>query len=432
MSLAPGYEELLSRLFAARRFGVRLELDRIRGCLERLGRPQDRIGPIVQVGGTNGKGSTAVFVETMLRSAGIRTGLFTSPHLSRFAERFAVGGEPAPEAEIARAGAAVEAADPEGTLTFFERACAIALWLFERAGVETCVLEVGLGGRFDATSAVDAEVAVVTGVDLDHQEYLGDTVEAIAGEKAGIFRAGRRAVIGAAGLPEARPVLVAAARRAGVRALAVVGEEELAAVPEPLGLAGSHQRANAAAALLALDALEAAGGPAVDAPSRESGLASARLPGRLEIVGGQVPVILDGAHNPGGARALAGALRDGIGGDRPLTLVLGLSVDKDARAIAAPLCEVARAVVATQAGNERALAAVELAGAIRAVAPGLEIAAAPSTAAALELARTLAGGAGRIAVAGSLFLVGEAREILLGVGRDRLLLVDPLGTGKVC
>lgn len=421
------YGALLGRLFAARRFGVRLELARIERCLERMGRPDRALPSILHVGGTNGKGSTCAFAEAMLRAGGARTGLFSSPHLSRFAERFLVDGRPASEASLIEAASRVEATDPDGELTFFEKATAMALALFSSVGVETAVLEVGLGGRFDATNAVVADVAVVTGVHFDHEQHLGTTLEAIAREKAGIFKAGRAAVVGASGAPEAVERLAEAARRAPVSRLHVVGEREVGRVPGPLGLRGPHQRRNAAAALAALDQLEALGLARVGAEARRAGLASAHLPGRMELLPGTPPVLVDGAHNPHAAGALARALED-LSRER-LILVLAVSGDKDAGGIAGPLVARADDVIATRTRQERSLAPEALAARV-AAATGAEPRTAAGAAAALALAADLAGDGDLVVVAGSLFLAAEAREAILGLQPDSLPLSDPLAVRR--
>jgi dihydrofolate synthase / folylpolyglutamate synthase len=417
------YELLLARLYSARRFGMRLELERVAGCLERLGRPQARFAAVAQVGGTNGKGSSAAFAESILRAAGLRTGLYSSPHLARLSERFRVAGaelEPAVllEADRAVAGAAAAAGVD---LTFFERLTAMAVWAFADSAVEVAVLEVGMGGRLDATTAVGADVAAVTGVALDHQEHLGSTLAEIAREKAGIFRAGQLAVVGASGEPEAVPLLCYEAQRAGVAALTVLQGEALAAVPQPLGLAGPHQRANAACALAIADHLEARLNRRFDEATRRRGLAECRLPGRLEQVASSPTVLIDGAHNLHAARALAVA----VGEARPV-LVLAVSRDKDATGIAATLAGIAAEVVVTATAHERAMPVDELARAVRAAAPAVPVRRAPDTAAALALARECAGTGGAVLVAGSLFLAGEARVLVCGERADPRPVSDPL------
>jgi dihydrofolate synthase/folylpolyglutamate synthase len=418
------YEVLLARLYAARRFGMRLELDRMVSCLDRLGRPQERFTAVAQVAGTNGKGSTAAFIESILRAAGLRTGLYSSPHLSRLSERFRVGGvelEPAALLEADRAVAAA-AAGAGLDLTFFERLTAMAVWAFADRGVEVAVLEVGLGGRLDATTAVGAGVAAVTGVALDHQEHLGSTLAEIAREKAGIFRAGQRAVVGASGEPEAVPILGLEAQRAGVAALTVVDVDAIASVPERLGLAGPHQCANAACALAVVDHLEALFGR-LPLEARARGLAECRLPGRLELVASAPAVFVDGAHNPQAARALSAAVRE-MGARR--VLVLAVSRDKDAIGIAAALAPIVDEIVVTATRHERALDPDALAEAVRAAAPSASVRRTPDTSAALALARDLAGPDGAVIVAGSLFLAGEAREILCGEAADPRMVTDPL------
>ncbi len=420
------YQVLLARLYAARRFGMRLELDRMVSCLDRLGRPQARFAAVAQIGGTNGKGSTAAFAESILRASGLRAGLYTSPHLSRLSERFRVGGDELEPPLLLEADRAVTAAAAAAgfDLTFFERLTAMAVWAFARSGVEVAVLEVGLGGRLDATTAVGADVAAVTGVALDHQEHLGSTLAEIAREKAGIFRPGQLAVVGAAGEAEAVPLLSHEAQRIGVARLTVLQGAMLAAVPEPLGLAGPHQRANAACALAVIDHLEARLARAIPTAARRRGLAECRLHARMEVVAASPMVVIDGAHNPQAARALAAAVRE-IRAQR-WVLVLAVSRDKDARGIVAALAGEVAEVVVTASRHDRALAVDELADAARAAAPGLPVRRAQDTVSALALARDLAGPDGAVLAAGSLFLAGEARQILCGDRADPQPVSDPV------
>ena len=422
------YAELVARVAGARRFGMRLELDRVIACLERLGHPERVPALRVQVAGTNGKGSTCAFVESILRSAGVTTGLYTSPHLLRLSERFRVGGEELTPGELLAADRAVGAA-AEGLgldLTFFERLTAMAAVAFAARRVEVAIYEVGMGGRLDATSALGAEVAAVTGVALDHQEHLGDTLAAIAGEKAGVFRAGQSAVIGAAGEPEAVPVLVEAARARGVASLVVIGSAEVAAVPSerPLGLSGRYQRQNAACALAVIDACAARLGRTIDDEARRVGLSRCQLPGRLEVLSTDPVVVADGAHNPHAARALAAELVAGdvTGG---WVAVLGVSRDKDVAGVLGPIAARARAVVATASAHERAVPPGELARAARALMPDGTVHEAADLAAALALAESLLAPGGAILVAGSLFLVGEARALLQGDRADPQPAFDP-------
>jgi dihydrofolate synthase/folylpolyglutamate synthase len=410
------YAELLARLLPARRFGVVLGLDRMRAILDRLGAPDRRLGAIVHVGGTNGKGSTVAMIAALAAAAGQRVAAYTSPHLSCLRERIAIDGAMIGEAALVAAAERVRDAGGD-ELTFFEQITAMAIWAIAEAGVDVTVLEVGLGGRLDATNVVDPAVAVVTGVALDHEAILGDTVARIAAEKAGIWKPGRPAIIGTSGLAEAVPLLAEAARAAGALPR-VIDEADVAAVP-PVGLPGEHQRRNAAAAIAAVQAL---GMPVV-----ASALAGVRHPGRFEIIeppaapAGVPRIILDGAHNPHGAAALAEALR--ARGEHPV-LIAAVSADKDVAAIAAALAPAVRAVVATRYQQERAMDPARLAAAFTA-APGapVAIAAAPDLAAALVVAATYQA---PIAIAGSLFLVGEARTLLLGAPTDPVRVSDPI------
>jgi dihydrofolate synthase / folylpolyglutamate synthase len=411
------YTELLARLLPARRFGVVLGLDRMRAILDRLDAPDRRLGAIVHVGGTNGKGSTVAMIAALAAAAGQRVATYTSPHLSCLRERITIDGAMISEPALVAAAERVRDAGGD-SLTFFEQITAIAMLAIAEAGVDVTVLEVGLGGRLDATNVVDPAVAVVTGVALDHEAILGDTVARIAAEKAGIWKPGRPAIIGASGLAEAVPLLADAARAAGARPR-VIDDADVAAVP-PVGLPGEHQRRNAAAAIAAIQAL---GLPVV-----ASALATVRHPGRFEIVeapaapAGVPRIILDGAHNPHGAAALAEALR--ARGEHPV-LIAAVSADKDVAAIAAALAPAVRAVVATRYQQDRAMDPSRLAAAF-AAAPGAPaaVAAAPDLAAALAVAATYQA---PIVIAGSLFLVGEARTLLLGAPTDPVRLSDPAG-----
>jgi dihydrofolate synthase/folylpolyglutamate synthase len=397
------YADVLARLVGARRFGMKLGLDRMRELLDRLGAPDRSLGAVVHVGGTNGKGSTVAMIAAL--AAGRRVATYTSPHLSTLRERIVIEGEMISEPAFVAAAARVSAAGGD-ELTFFEQITAIAMVAIAETGVDVTVLEVGLGGRLDATNVVAAAVAVVTGVALDHEAILGSTIDAIAREKAGIFKAGQRAIVGTSGEAEGIPLLVAHARAAGVASVRVA--DDVAHVP-PLSLAGEHQRQNAAAALAALDALQELG--AVGDVDRAAALARVSHPGRFERLG---DVIVDGAHNPHGARALAQTLR--ASALRPV-LVIAVSADKDVAAIAAALAPEVRAVIATRYQQERALEPAALATHF----PGAE--SAPDLATALALARRHGT---PILVAGSLFLAGEARVLLAGAPADPIASSDPV------
>ena len=326
----------------------------------RIGSTYSRRGStIVHVGGTNGKGSTVAMIAALAGTHG-RVATYTSPHLSSLRERIAIDTAPIDEGAIVEAARAVHGAGGD-RLTFFEQITAIACVAIADARVAVTVLEVGLGGRLDATNAIDAPIAVVTGVALDHEAILGRTLEAIAAEKGGIFKRGQRVVIGASGEPEAVPYLDRAARAAGASVITVIDDAAVAAVP-PVGLAGAHQRRNAAAALAALDQLEVLGVVRVPPAARARALAGVRHPGRFEEIAGPPRIILDGAHNPHGARALAAVLAER--GERPV-LVAAVSADKDVAAIAAALAPAVRAVIATRYRQERSLDPAALAAAFR-------------------------------------------------------------------
>jgi dihydrofolate synthase/folylpolyglutamate synthase len=415
------YGAVLARLLPARRFGVVLGLERMAALLARLGHPERRLGAVVHVAGTNGKGSTVAMIAALARAGGATVATYTSPHLSSLRERIAVDGVPISAAALVAAAEVVWRAGGD-ELTFFEQVTAIALVHLATVAPMVTVVEVGLGGRLDATNVLAAPVAVVTGVALDHEAVLGATLAAIAGEKAGIFKPGQRVVIGASGEAAAVPTLVAAAVAAATAEVTVVDAAAIAAVPA-LALAGAHQRHNAAAALAAIDHLAALGVVAPDPAARAAALAMVRHPGRFEqIATAAGPVILDGAHNPHGAAALAATLR--ARGERPV-LVLAVSADKDVRGIVAALAPACAAVVATRYQQERAMAPEALAAVV--AAAGVRVDIAPTLGEALALARRAAGDAA-VLIAGSLFLVGEARVLLVGAPADPVWTSDPAAT----
>jgi dihydrofolate synthase / folylpolyglutamate synthase len=410
-----GYADLLARLESVRALGVELGLERVRGALAALGDPQRRF-TAVQLAGTNGKGSTAAMTESILRAAGVRTGLYTSPHLSRFTERIRVAGREADGDRLAALDARVAATGVP--LTYFEVATVLAFLFMAEEGVEIAVLETGLGGRLDAVTTCEPVATAITSIALDHREYLGDTLAQIAFEKAGIIKPGVPCFIGA--LAAEADEEIARVAQAANAPLARVGRE-LAAPEVPVALLGAHQRANAALAVaLATRALGRA--PTPEALAR--GLADVRWPGRLERVGGDV--VLDCAHNVEGARALAAAL-PALAGDRPVVLLVSIVRDKDAAAILGALAPCARALVATSSRNPRALPAGDLARLARLARPVVQEAHAVDDAVdALARARQLAGPGGLVVVAGSIFLVGELRAHLLGEDVDPAATSDPV------
>ena len=388
-------------------------LERIEAVLAALDHPEAAFR-VVHVAGTNGKGSTCAMIDAGLQAAGIRTGLFTSPHLNEPTERIRIDGIPVSEADFSRAfdtvHNAAELLDLDCHPTYFETVTAMGFLLFREKGIHTAVVEVGLGGRLDATNVVNPALTVITSIDFDHEAYLGNTVEAIAGEKAGILKPGAPAVF-AKQRPEAAAVLEARAKELGIAVrragditvsdldvnargsrftLAGLGGDGLGRVTCPL--AGEHQIDNAVAAALALNTLGVS----------SDGIADARWPGRLEHISPNPDVILDGAHNPAGARALARYL-ERFYPDRKLWLVYGAMRDKSIEEIAGILFPLADELIFTAPQAARALrpeALVELAGRGRAAA---------DIQAALKLVQGEASAEDVIVITGSLFLVGEAR-----------------------
>jgi dihydrofolate synthase/folylpolyglutamate synthase len=338
----------LGYLEARNREAIVLGLDRVLAVAARLGlKPAC---PVITVAGTNGKGSVCAYLEAMLLAAGLRVGCYTSPHLRRYNERVRIAGREARDGALCEALAAVESARTDTPLTYFEQGTLAALWLFQRADLEAVILEVGLGGRLDAVNIWDADCAIVSSVDLDHQSFLGDNREAVGLEKAGIFRTGRPAVCGDAEPPAS---LLQHAASLGTPLLRLgreiqlvaqgpvwslrVGDCVYPALPRPI-MAGAHQLNNAACAIAALQLMHER--LPVPRQALRAGLLRARLPGRFQIVG-QAPLrILDVAHNPQAARVLAANLAEVISTAAPggrVLAVFALLADKDAPGVIAPL-----------------------------------------------------------------------------------------------
>lgn len=446
MTLPPiglSYARALQAIGERGRFGVRLGLSRTRALLDGLGNPE-RIVRGALVAGTNGKGSVLALADSALRAAGYRVGSTPKPHLVSYRERVQVDGRPIAAGDFSRLVSRVlEVSDAiaprHGQPTEFELLTAVVFARFAEIRPDVALVEVGLGGRLDATHVWDGGVAVVTNIDLDHTDRLGDTVTAIAREKAAIIERGDLAVTGADG--EGLTVIRRRARRLGVPLTEAAPaplldwdrdgiEVELPGLGRTrVGLRGRHQAANVAIADALLDALAVAGIASTPMTARRSGYATAVWPGRLELltIGGR-DVLLDGAHNPAGAAALAVALDDlrPFLIDGPPTLITASMADKDVDGVIAALVRsgaLARAtVVCTSLDLPRALPAQELAARWRAQHPTVTILAEPDPIAAL--ARALAAPAaasGPLVVAGSLYLVGAARGYLV----DDLDMRDP-------
>jgi dihydrofolate synthase/folylpolyglutamate synthase len=404
----PGYLRLLSRLEGARALGVDFGLGRIRQALVLLGSPERRY-VTVQIAGTNGKGSAAAMTDSILRAAGLRTGLFTSPHLCRFTERIRIDGAEVDGELLAALDQRVVATGVP--LTYFEISAALGFLAMADAGVDVGVLEVGLGGRLDATTAAAPMATAITSIGMDHTELLGDTLPAIAREKAGIARPGVPLYLGPLA-PEADAAVVAVAEGALIRRVG----RDFQAPSTPLALGGDHQRSNAAIAVaLARDAAAACGRTLTDTDI-ELGLARTRWPGRLEKI--PPDLLFDCAHNVDGARVLVAALPPGR-----RALVVSIVRGKDAAGILATLAPHFDLVVTTRSRNERSLDPEALAA--------LTPAADPITDPLLALARARAylfgqEGGGTVVIAGSSFLVGELRAAVLGEPCDPIAGGDPL------
>jgi dihydrofolate synthase/folylpolyglutamate synthase len=419
----------LDFLFGLERLGMKFGLENIAALCEALGSPQRYFHSIL-IAGTNGKGSVTAMTDAALRASGYRSARYTSPHLVRIEERFAIDGEdvaPAALREVAaEISAVVQALVARGGLealpTFFECTTAIAFELFRRAGVAVAVLEVGLGGRLDATNIVTPIAAAITSIDFDHQAQLGSTLDAIAFEKAGIIKPGIPVVCGplpavaeevvrevcaARGARLVRAGDVVALERHGDRVTLSSGRHRLEQVR--LALPGAHQHDNARVMLALIDELAPLGFD-VNAAGARAGLEEVRWPARLERFSWRgSEILLDAAHNPAGARALASYL-DEIGWAGRVTLVFGAMRDKDVAGMLAPILPCAAHVVCTTAPNPRALEAGELAALVRGLAPASTgVDAEPDPAAALARAQRLGG---PVVAAGSIFLIGPLRDIL--------------------
>ena len=393
--------------------------------------------PVITVAGTNGKGSVVAHLDALFGALGAATGLFISPHLVRYNERIQVGGSEVTDAELVAAFERIEAARGATTLTFFEYNTLAALYIFTQRHVDIAVLEVGLGGRLDATNLIDADAAVLASVGLDHRDWLGDTLESIGAEKAGIFRAGRPAVLGTPNMPHS---VFAALATAGAHA--IVAERDfrwrvtaagwdfeglglhLRGLP-PSALAGAIQYRNAATAIAAAQALRTASGAraavarlseriaTIDERSVAAALARVRLAGRFQVVPGEVEWILDIAHNEPAAQVLAAQLRErplpraAQGGSSGRTFaVIGVLADKDAHAIAAALADVIDQWIVCALPVPRGTSAAELVA--RLAQPPQKVQLAPAVEAGCELARAYARPGDRIVVCGSVYTVGPA------------------------
>jgi dihydrofolate synthase/folylpolyglutamate synthase len=443
------YHEAVAALQGRGRFGIRLGLGRVRALLHALGDPQVDL-PGVLVGGTNGKGSVQAMVAAIWQASGRKVGQTPSPHLVSYRERVMVDGRPIGPADFADLVEDVLRAEARvsgrlGHATEFELLTAAAFSWFRRSDVDLVAVEVGLGGRLDATNAWDGGIAAITNVELDHTDRLGTTLEAIAREKAAIIKPGDRALAGASGpglevirrrarglgigLREVTPLPVSAMDRSGLE----LEHPRLGRIR--LGLLGRHQAANAAVALAVVEEADAAGMAGIDDEAIRAGLRDVHWPGRLELV--QLPdggdALLDGAHNVAGAEALVAALDElqpSLSGGRP-TLLVALMGDKDAvgmiERLSSSVALAGPSIITTRVAMPRAMAAADLAATWREQVDrlgleGIELRSVEAVPAALQeaLEQVRANG-GPLVVAGSLYLVGEVRGLLV----DDAELRDP-------
>ena len=446
MSATLTYDAALAELSRALVFGINPSLDGVKALCAELGNPQNAYAS-VQIAGTNGKSSTARATAALLRAEGIATGLYTSPELERYPERIEIDGAVIGDEDFALAvSAALDAArtlrGPEGVgtaggFTEFELLTAAALWLFREEGIRIAVLEVGLGGRWDATSVVSPSVAAITGVGLDHTAILGDTLEAIAAEKAAIIRPASSPVLGP-GTAGVERVFLARAKAVEANPRAVRRDDEPSPVAEALtvryllvarpdrpggttvvdvrgahaayaGLALSAPSYQAGNVATAVAIAEAALGRGLDADAARGALSALTFPGRFELVRAESPIIVDGSHNPQAAVVLAEAVREAFPGTRPL-LLLGVLADKDARGIVSALAPVVSGIIVTQPESPRARPATELAAIVE------EVTGTRPTETYASIAEALAGTLprlhGGLLITGSLTTAGQARRLL--------------------
>ena len=426
------YEATRERLYKLQRFGINLGLDTMTSLLSELGNPQRRV-PVLHVAGTNGKGSVAATTASILQAAGFRVGLYTSPHLLDFRERIQVRGTCIPEDRVIDLFEGIHALPSfAGQPTFFEVATAMAFQYFVEERVDVAVLEVGLGGRFDATNVCLPIGTVITNISFDHEQYLGSSLEAIAFEKAGILKRHVPCVMGPVN-QSVEDVLQEQAGQKQVRAFRF--GREFRSVVHPSGefdfvgmnqhyvnlrcaLDGEHQTVNAVCALAALEASVMSGNPIPEGAIRR-GLEQVSWPGRLERLRRHPLMLCDGAHNPAAAECLKLYLERNVQQERRCVLVVGMMQDKNLRGFLNALLPLADAVILTQINSPRAAT-------VRALREALPVIDCPvyerdDPGAAIDLATCLASENDLICVTGSLFLVGHVKSLMTGHAYEPVL-----------
>jgi dihydrofolate synthase/folylpolyglutamate synthase len=407
-------------MYGLRRFGIKLGLETITTTLTGLKNPQNDY-PIIHIAGTNGKGSVAAMLSTILQAAGYRVGRYTSPHLERFNERICINNQPIGDEEVIASYEKVQSiSQPDRGLTFFEVTTAMALERFSRHQVDWAVVETGMGGRLDATNAVFPQLTIITNISLEHKSYLGHTLTAIAGEKAGIIKTGTPLVTGVSQTSARRVILHQAKvqqaptflkgrdfsyRRRGDRRLSYYGIHHTIR-DIILGLNGDHQIENASLALAACEVLSQRGKAALSTDNMRRGLLRTQWPGRLELVSERPDVILDGAHNLMAARKLARYLKK-VYHDKKITLVVGVLDDKPFQSILKDLIAACHKVIVTQPVIDRAIPVDDLARAASSHTPRVDII--PQVAMAVEKAISECMDDDVVCVAGSLYVVAEAK-----------------------
>jgi len=427
------YQETIDYLFGLQKYGIKFGLSNSRQLMALMGDPHLRFRS-VHVAGTNGKGSTAVFLASMLVAAGYRVGLYTSPHLVSFTERIRINNVPVTEDRVIDLAERVRlryeglpsTEDGRLTPTFFEVTTAMAFTCFAEERVDIAVIEAGMGGRLDSTNVLTPLVSIITNIDVEHTEFLGDTIEKITGEKAGIIKPGVPVVTGVV-QPEAIAVVERTAAASGAPVYRMpkdFGAEPRSAGPEQIfdyrgigkrlvdlriAMVGQHQVGNACLALAAAECVIKAGMAVPDTAMR-TGLANAAWEGRLEKVAERPDIYLDGAHNPASARVLADAVRELKAGYRRLVLVIGVLMDKDYRGILTQLAPLADRIIVTRPNYSRALDVGSLAAEI--VSFHRTADSAGTVAEAVGLARQGAAENDLILITGSLYTVGDARAVL--------------------
>ena len=449
MSDDRSYKEIIEYLYALQKHGIKLALGNSYRLMELMDNPEWKFRT-VHVAGTNGKGSTSVYIAGMLMSAGFRVGLYTSPHLVSFTERIRINGTPIAEARVVDLAQRVRDAyrrlpanegSGEMSPTFFEVTTAMAFTCFAEEGIDIAVVEVGMGGRFDSTNVIRPLVSVITNIDLEHTEFLGGTLEEIAGEKAGIVKTGIPLVMGVT-QPEAISVIetAAAAQQAQVFRLGKDFSAEYAGMGSEqifnyhgmrahysglrLQMLGRYQIDNACLALAAVECLKDAGIKIPENAVRH-GLERARWEGRMERMVQRPDIFLDGAHNPASAKKLAVLIKDMMPAYRRLILIIGILGDKDYRGIIGELAPLADRVVVTKPEYSRALDVKVLAAEIGRL--HAKVSTAETVVEALSRARDVASVDDLILVTGSLYVVGDARSLFVTDGGCTGALADIKG-----